>query len=185
MKQATLLEVDANTLKSWVDEDKVVLIDIREPDEYSREHIAGSRLVPLSSFNPTDFPNEHEKIGVFHCGSGQRTANAAAQILSTGFKQVYHLDGGLGAWKAAGLPVNINRAVPISIMRQVQITAGSMVVFGIALAALFSPWFGLLSAFVGAGLIFAGATGTCALEGMLAVMPWNKSFEDTTVRAAT
>ena len=174
MNQAGLHEVDAKTLKSWIDADKVVLIDIREPDEYTREHIPGSRLVPLSSFNPSDFPREHEKIGVFHCGSGMRTTEAASKILSTGFKEIYHLDGGLGAWKKAGLPVNMNRKAPISIMRQVQIIAGGFVVLGIALALLVSPWFMALSAFVGAGLIFAGASGTCAMASLLAVMPWNR-----------
>lgn len=175
MSKTTLHEVDAQTLKSWIDADKVVLIDIREPDEYTREHIPGSRLVPLSSFDPTDFPQEHEKIGVFHCGSGMRTTEAAAKILSTGFKEIYHLNGGLGAWKEAGLPLNVNRKAPISIMRQVQLIAGGLVVLGVVLAVLVSPWFMALSAFVGAGLMFAGASGTCAMASLLAFMPWNRN----------
>ena len=61
-------------------------------------------------------------------------------------------------------------------MRQVQITAGSMVVLGIVLALLVSPWFMALSAFVGAGLAFAGLSGTCAMASLLAQMPWNKPF---------
>jgi rhodanese-related sulfurtransferase len=172
-----LRKIDSKTLKDWLDTDKVVLIDIREPSEYTREHIPGSRLVPLSVFDPSDFPREHEKIGVFHCGSGVRTAEAASKILSTGFKEVYQLDGGLGAWKKSGLPVNMNRSAPISIMRQVQITAGSLVVLGVALAFYVSPWFMALSAFVGAGLVFAGISGTCAMASFLAYMPWNKQLK--------
>ena len=127
-----------------------------------------SRLVPLSGFNPTDFPKDHDKVGVFHCQSGTRTAQAAPHILQTGFKEIYHLKGGLSGWKQAGLPVNVNRKAPISIMRQVQITAGSLVVLGIVLALLVSPWFMGLSAFVGAGLAFAGLSGTCAMASWIA-----------------
>jgi rhodanese-related sulfurtransferase len=54
-------------LKEWLDEDKVILIDIREPeDEYSSEHIPGSRLVLSSAFDSADFSRDHENIGVFH-----------------------------------------------------------------------------------------------------------------------
>lgn len=176
MNAESLKHVDATTLKRWLDEDRAVLIDVREADEYAREHIPAARHVPLSGFNPTDFPKDHDKVGVFHCQSGTRTAQAAPHILQTGFAEVYHLKGGLTGWKDAGLSVNLNRKAPISIMRQVQITAGSMVVLGIVLAVLVSPWFMALSAFVGAGLTFAGLSGTCAMASILGHMPWNKSF---------
>ncbi|MDH3701664.1 MAG: rhodanese-like domain-containing protein [Alphaproteobacteria bacterium] len=174
MNTVELREIDAGTLKSWLDGDKAVVIDIREPDEYVREHIPESRLVPLSAFDSEDFAHDRDKIGVFHCSSGNRTCEAASRILSTGFKEVYQLQGGLQAWKQAGFPVNFNRKAPISIMRQVQITAGSMVVLGVLLGVLVSPWFVALSAFVGAGLMFAGISGTCALASALSLMPWNR-----------
>ena len=63
------------------------------------------------------------------------------------------------------------------VMDQVQITAGSMVVLGIVLAVLYSPWFMALSAFVGAGLVFAGTTGFCGMANILAFMPWNKPLK--------
>ncbi len=176
MTMATLREINAPTLKRWLDEDKAVLIDIREPDEHAREHIAGSRLVPLSGFDAADFPGDRDKIAVFHCNSGNRTCTLASQVLGLGFAEIYHLEGGLQAWKSAGLPVERNPRAPISIMRQVQITAGSLVLLGIVLAALVSPWFAALSAFVGAGLVFAGASGTCALASILGLMPWNRRF---------
>ena len=177
MNTTPLRDVDAQTLKRWLDEDKALLIDIRDSDEYAREHIPGSRLVPLSSFDEADFPRDHDKIAVFHCNTGNRTRQAAPQILSAGFQEVYHLDGGLRAWKAAGLPIDLNLKAPISIMRQVQIAAGSLVVLGIVLALLVSPWFMALSAFVGAGLVFAGASGTCAMASILALMPWNRRVQ--------
>ena len=167
-----LKKVDVATAHEWMIQGKAVLIDVRESDEYIKEHVPEAHLVPLSGFNPEDFPREHDKIAVFHCKSGSRTQASASQILSTGFKEVYQLDGGLQAWRSAGYPIN-GRA-PISIMRQVQITAGSLVLLGVVLAALINPWFVLLSAFVGAGLAQSGITGTCAMASILAKMPWNK-----------
>ena len=67
-------------------------------------------------------------------------------------------------------------------MRQVQITAGSMVVLGIVLALLVSPWFMALSAFVGAGLVFAGVSNTCALAAILGMMPWNRRVTTPTTQ---
>ena len=174
MTTPALPSVDAKTVRSWLDADRAVLIDIREPDEYIREHIPQAHLVPLSAFNPSDFPGGRNKIAVFHCQMGGRTKSAAQQILATGFREVYVLQEGLMGWKAAGLPVNVNPRAPISIMRQVQIAAGSLVVLGIGLALLISPWFLGLSAFVGAGLIFSGASGTCMMADILSTMPWNR-----------
>ena len=171
-----LHEIDAETLHRWLDEDKAVLIDVREPLEYNREHIIGARLVPLAGFDQADFTRDADKVAVFHCRTGSRTAMAADRILRTGFREVYHLDGGLEGWKRAGFPVHLNRKAPIDIMRQVQIAAGSLVVLGVVLAVLVSPWFMGLSAFVGAGLVFAGATGFCGMARMLALMPWNRPF---------
>lgn len=151
-----------------------MLIDVREPDEYAREHIPGARLVPLSGFDAAAFDDEHGKVGVFHCNSGNRTGQAAAQLLGSGFAEVYHLSGGIQGWKKAGLRINANQRAPLPIQRQVQITAGSMVVLGVVLGLLVSPWFYALSAFVGAGLTFAGVTGTCALASLLGLMPWNR-----------
>lgn len=170
----TLRNVDARTTYKWMNEGKAVLIDVREPDEYIKEHIPEAHLVPLSGFNPEDFPKEHDKIAVFHCRSGGRTEAAAPQILQSGFREVYQLEGGIQGWRAAGLHVNENAKAPISIMRQVQITAGSLVLLGIILAVLISPWFMALSAFVGAGLAQAGITGNCAMASMLKHMPWNR-----------
>ena len=170
----TLNKIDPKTAQKWMNEGKAVLIDVREPDEYIKEHVPQAHLVPLSAFNPEDFPKEHDKIAVFHCLSGGRTEASAAQILQTGFREVYQLEGGIKGWRAAGLRVNENAKAPISIMRQVQITAGSLVVLGIALAVLVNPWFAALSAFVGAGLTQAGITGNCTMATVLKHMPWNR-----------
>lgn len=169
-----LLQIDAVSVRQWLEQNKAVLIDIREPDEYVREHIAGSRLVPLSAFDKADFANEKNKIAVFHCASGNRTANAAQKILAHGFAQVYQLSGGMAAWKAAGLPTFINRKAPISIMRQVQLVAGVMVVLGALLSLVHTPWWALLSFVAGVGLLHAGVSGSCLLAGLLSRLPYNR-----------
>jgi rhodanese-related sulfurtransferase len=111
---------------------------------------------------------------VFHCNSGNRTRQAAERLVAVGFEQTYELEGGLVAWKQAGLPVVVDRRAPLPIMRQVQIAAGSLVLLGVILAVLVSPWFMALSAFVGAGLVMAGITGFCGMANLLAHMPWNR-----------
>ena len=174
MSNQSLQKIDAKTAKGWMSEGKAVLIDVREPDEYIKEHVPEAHLVPLSGFNPQDFPKEHDKVAIFHCHSGGRTEASAPQILKTGFREVYQLEGGIQGWRAAGLHVNENAKAPISIMRQVQITAGSLVVLGIVLAVLVNPWFMALSAVVGAGLAQSGITGTCGMANVLKHMPWNK-----------
>jgi rhodanese-related sulfurtransferase len=85
------------------------------------------------------------------------------------------LTGGIDGWAAAGLPVEVDRGKPIEIMRQVQIAAGVLVLTGVILGLLVAPGFFGLSAFVGAGLTFAGLTGWCGMAKLLAVMPWNRA----------
>lgn len=171
---SVLTPIKPQDLKRRLDDGSAILIDIREPNEFAREHIIGARLAPLSALDSHDFDRDHGKAAVFQCRSGNRTAANAARLLAKGFKEAYALEGGLEAWKAAGLPVHFDRKAPIEIMRQVQIAAGSLVVIGAALASLVSPWWILLSGFVGAGLVFAGVTGFCGMARILSRMPWNR-----------
>ena len=170
-----LHEIDAPSLKALIDQNRAVVVDVREPDEAAREKIAGSRLNPLSRFNPADVPQDNGQTVVLHCKGGRRSAEAAARLFAAGRANVTHLKGGLDAWKAAGLPMQTNaKAPPIPIMRQVQITAGSIVLAGSILAWLVSPWFLVLTGFIGAGLFVSGVTGTCGMASMLSHMPWNR-----------
>ena len=108
----TLSPISASALKQKLDAGQAVLIDIRETDEHAREHILGARLAPLSAIDAHDFDRDHDKVAVFHCKSGMRTQANAARLIARGFREAYFLDGGLEAWKAAGLPVHANRAAP-------------------------------------------------------------------------
>ena len=111
-------------------------------------------------------------------GVAQRVAGApgglAQRLADAASCQAYLLDGGLEAWKKAGLPVAVDARQPLEIMRQVQIAAGSLVVLGVVLGTWVAPAFYGISAFVGAGLMFAGVSGWCGMARMLALMPWNK-----------
>ncbi len=146
------------------------LIDIRSPDEFARARIPGSENRPIDAIGRVgDAP-----AVVYHCRSGMRTAANAELLAAASDCPAYLLEGGLDAWRTAGLPVAENRKAPLEIMRQVQITAGALVVLGVVLGCLFSPLFLGLSAFVGAGLMFAGTTGWCGMAKLLAAMPWNR-----------
>lgn len=169
-----LEEVDAEVLKAWMDKGEVVLVDVREPSEHAGERILGARLVPLSGFNPTQLPQEPGKKVVLHCLSGTRSAEAGRKLLEAGFARVYNLKGGLDAWKGAGYATEYNPNAPISIQRQVQIIAGTLVLLGTVLGAAASPWFLVISGFVGAGLMFAGITNTCGMAMLLAKLPYNR-----------
>ena len=152
-----------------------VLIDIREADEHARERIPGARHHALSRIDADAPVRDGDDVLVFHCRSGARTRGNAARLANVSSScEAYILDGGLEAWKKAGLPVALDRSQPIDIMRQVQIGAGSLVLIGVILGTLVAPGFYAISAFVGAGLLFAGTTGFCGMARLLAFMPWNR-----------
>jgi rhodanese-related sulfurtransferase len=152
-------------------ESGAVLIDDRAPDEHARERITGARNHPLNALHSLDSSGTPV---IFHCRSGQRTAANATRLADAAQCEAYLLEGGLDAWRRAGLPVAADRTQPIEIMRQVQIVAGSFVLFGLLLGATVASAFYLLSAFIGAGLIFAGVSGWCGMAKLLDVMPWNR-----------
>lgn len=170
-----LSPISAGEAKLRLDRGEAVLIDVREADEHAREHVAGARLVPLSAIEAQDLAADLGKVAIFHCRSGARTQAHAARLIACGFREAYCLDGGIEAWKAAGLPVRVNRKAPLELMRQVQIAAGLLVLAGVLLGWLAHPAFFAISAFVGAGLMFAGATGWCGMAILLKTMPWNRA----------
>ncbi len=151
------------------------LVDIRETSEHARENIPGARHHPLSQLNPQTVLHAGDTPVIFHCKSGGRT-NMNAKTLAASAKEceAYLLEGGIEAWKKAGLPVAVDRSQPIDIMRQVQIGAGGLVLLGALLGAFVAPGFYALSGFVGAGLLFAGVTGFCGMSRVLGLMPWNR-----------
>ena len=156
-------DVEAPTLKVWLERGEALLIDVREPSEYAAEHIPDARLLPLSTFDPVRVPQEAGKKVVLHCVMGMRSAQAGQKLLDAGFTTVYNFRGGVQAWKDAGYATARGQRAPLSLQRQVQIVSGSLVLLGTLLGILASLWFLLLSVVVGVGLVYAGVSGTCGM----------------------
>ncbi len=97
--------VSAQIVARWLEAGDVVLVDVRETKEYDLEHIAGALLLPLSELEAEMFPVLADKPVVLHCAIGKRSAAAGRMLIGAGHAKVLHMDGGLAAWKAAGLPV--------------------------------------------------------------------------------
>jgi rhodanese-related sulfurtransferase len=170
---STLIPIDPKTLASRLKAGDIRLVDIREPDEFAREHVAQAVSVPLSNLEAAHLELRSDIPVAFTCKTGMRTGSHCARLAAHVGEPAYVLQGGLDAWKGAGLPVAANRKAPLEIQRQVQIAAGGLALTGAILAATVHPAFIALSGFIGAGLLFAGASGWCGMAKLLAIAPWN------------
>lgn len=161
-----------------------LLVDVRTPAEFGSVHVAGAVNLPLDRLKAEVFLawaraagwQEGAAISVL-CKSGQRARMAADRLASLGL-ELQVVEGGTDACVAAGVPVVRGASRVISLERQVRIVAGALVLTGVLLGWLVAPAFYVLSGFVGAGLIFAGVTDTCAMGLLLARMPWNRKTLD-------
>ncbi|APC91142.1 MULTISPECIES: rhodanese-like domain-containing protein [Francisella] len=168
-------KVEKISVKQFLDlqqKEKVKLIDIRTPAEHSRECIDCAENILVDDLYDADI--KADEVVVLHCQSGNRTNQAASKVAGLNAKKVYLLDGGLNAWKQYKQPTQKNVKEPLPIMRQVQIIVGFMVLLGVVLSFTVSQYFAILSGFFGAGLLFAGLTGTCGLAVMLEFLPYNR-----------
>jgi rhodanese-related sulfurtransferase len=170
----TLTKLNPKTAADRINSGQALLIDIREPDEYAREHIPGAISLPVSALDKADLTLEAGQQAIFHCKSGMRTDSNCTVLSQHVEGEAFMLDGGLDAWRALGLPTAKDEKAPLEINRQVQITAGSLVLLGVVLGWFVAPAFFGLSAFVGAGLMFAGISGWCGMGMLLQAMPWNR-----------
>ena len=153
----------------------VNVIDVRTPAEYGEVHIPGSVLMPLDRLDveAVKYAAAQDRECVIVCRSGKRAEQACQKLEAAGCGNLVILDGGVAAWESAGLPVE-RGAKAVSLERQVRIAAGSLVLLGVILGTWVHAGFYGLSAFVGAGLIFAGVTDWCGMAMVLAKMPWNQ-----------
>lgn len=83
---------------------KMLLVDVREPNETAVEAYPDAVLVPLSAFDPAAIPDPQGKQVVFACRSGRRSITASVAAQDAGYPYTAHMAGGIIAWKAAGLP---------------------------------------------------------------------------------
>jgi rhodanese-related sulfurtransferase len=155
----------------------VELLDVRTPVEYRELHVAAARNVPLDRLDPATVMQARngskDKPLYLICRSGSRGRQACEKFLAAGFTNVLNVEGGTLACVECGLLV-VRGKKAISLERQVRVAAGLLVLLGALLGWLVHPVFLGLSAFVGAGLVFAGITDTCGMGMMLARMPWNQ-----------
>jgi rhodanese-related sulfurtransferase len=149
------------------------LIDVRTPSEFRSVHAKDAENFPMESLDVAALPFEKSEPLHLICQSGGRSAKACQKLEAAGYEAVVNVEGGTSAWQAAGLPV-VEGAKTISLERQVRIAAGSLIVTGAAIGYFVHPGGYGLSAFVGAGLVFAGITDTCGMGMLIAKMPWNR-----------
>ncbi len=111
-EKPTVIPAEPGQIAEWLEADEIVLVDVREPSEYEVEHIAGALLLPMSSFEADLFPTLPGKKLVLHCAVGKRSEAAGKMLLNEGHGQVIHMTGGMDAWKAAGLPTEVQHMPP-------------------------------------------------------------------------
>jgi rhodanese-related sulfurtransferase len=104
---APIKHVDPKNAQKLLSQTNVVILDIRTPEEFKSYHIAGATNI---DFNSSDFERhinslDKSKNYLVHCASGGRSTRSLKIFQKHDFQSVYHLDGGISAWKDAGLPV--------------------------------------------------------------------------------
>lgn len=159
-------------------ESNAILLDVRTPEEYEAVHAVGVRLLPLdqlSEVKAQDIIGPKTTPVLVLCHSGARAMSATGELEKFGFSDVTCVAGGTEAWVQAGLPVERGEKKGLSIEAQTRIAVGLMVLSGVGLGFFVSPWFLILAAFAGLGLIMAGLTGACPLAAVIAKLPWNCS----------
>lgn len=161
----------------WLASGDAVLIDVREPDEFKAEHIAYAASLPLANvcnlFQKLQIPSGRKII--FHCLRGKRGEQACALIPKNDMAgAVYNIEGGIDAWKNAGLPVVSSGGSRLSIFRQVQITVGSLVLAATLIGYSGHIWGFAVAGLFGAALALSGITGWCGMAMLLSKAPWNK-----------
>ena len=155
------------------------ILDVRTPAEFETAHIGGSYNVPLDVLK--DHRSEvAERIGQGHdvvlvCRSGQRAAQAAELLRSTGVPGGSVLENGIADWEGQGFEVN--RGVQRwELERQVRLVAGSIVLSSV-LGSVAIPRLKWLAAAIGAGLSYAAISNTCAMGTALSKLPYNRGAD--------
>jgi rhodanese-related sulfurtransferase len=171
-------------LKHYLETGARNLIDVREYPEYAGGRIKGARHIPLGDIDTRHSEIDRDETAYLICRSGKRASEAQKKLVSLGFADVRNVQGGFEAWKAAGFDIEKDAKPVWSLERQVRFAAGSLVVLGVSMSWMIHSYFIALSAFVGAGLIFAAVTDTCTMAMILAKMPWNKN-RDAVCETAT
>jgi rhodanese-related sulfurtransferase len=154
------------------------LLDVRTPGEFATAHVPGAKLIPLDDLDPTAFRQQfNAQAGPVYvlCQSGGRARKAIDKLECAGVYGCVLVEGGTQGWMEAGLPVIRGQSKVLPLMRQVQITAGSITAVGAVLALTVNPLFVIIPLVIGCGLLFSGISGTCGMALVLTKMPWNQA----------
>jgi rhodanese-related sulfurtransferase len=153
---------------------EIQLVDVRSGAEFESAHIPGSYHVPLDALR--EHRQEFRSVSaplVLVCQSGGRATQAATGLSEAGMTNVRILEGGLNRWASIGGEVRTASRQKWALERQVRLVAGAIVLLSI-LASLVVPGARFVAGAVGAGLVFAALTDTCAMGMLLAKLPYNR-----------
>jgi len=155
-------------------DDQLCVIDVRTPSEVSGCRVEGVRNISMDTIaNYVDELKLKREIYLI-CNSGTRSAMVCKELASHGMSNLINVSGGIQAWKKGGLPFVKGKGVRVSIMRQVLIVAGALIVGGVVASQQVNFHYIWLPGFVGVGLLYAGISGNCFMAKLLSLMPWNK-----------
>jgi len=172
----TVPRVSPLEAKERIDLGFAILVDIREPDAYAREHVEGSVSLPLAEIESYELHTDRmHPVVIYMCESGNDACIHFRRLAAAAVRECYVMAGGIAAWKAAGLTTSLDRTVPIEIRRQAIIAEGAAVMLGILLASTVSPWFIVLPVSAACEMVFAGVCGWSFMTKLLGSMPWNSS----------
>ena len=173
----TTCTISPNELNKRVQGGELIeLIDVRTPAEFREVHATIARNMPLDQLDAEEVcRTRNGSAGPLDviCRSGGRAAKAIEKLSAAGVQNLVNVEGGTQAWDSLGLPV-VRGKKTMSLERQVRIAAGALVFTGAVLGFFVHHYWIGLSAFIGAGLVFAGITDTCTMGMMIAKMPWNQ-----------
>lgn len=174
MTAPTAPRADVRQVRDLVARDTdVALLDVRSPAEFESLHIPGSVNIPLDQLDSqlTALADRGRPL-VLVCRSGARATQAQTKLAGVGCVNATVLDGGVIAWEQAGAPVNRGQQ-KWDLERQVRLVAGGLVLTFV-LASIVVPPLRYVAGAVGAGLVFAALTNTCAMGNLLSKLPYNR-----------
>ncbi len=154
----------------------VAVVDVRTPGEFESAHIPAANNLPLDELDrhldTVRAAVDDGREVVLVCRSGSRAHQAQDMLVTAGLPRLPILEGGMLAWQADDGPV-VHDVLRWDLERQVRLAAGSLVLLSILASVIFPPA-RFVAGFVGAGLVFAAVTNTCAMGMLLAKLPYNR-----------
>lgn len=151
-----------------------VLIDIRRPSEFNTEHIPQARSVPLPMLEPDTLDIPADSAVIFNCQTGHRARLYANRLEQSVQNDIYIVDGGINAWKKAGLAVEKNASHYRTTGDQVKIAAGLLIITGMTCGYFFNPWCYWVVVLTAVDLVVGGICKTSVLRAMIQQLPRNR-----------